>query len=129
MEPILNEDHPAPAYQCGRLMAVLASVQHAALGDVGAGLVQRYYAAASTTPALRLGQLTKLSQFHLNKLDPGLAHWFESKIAAIWAKIRDRLPKTLSLEEQSLFALGYYQQMAADRTKPATTPDKETDDE
>jgi len=129
MEPILNENHPAPAYQCGRLMAVLARVQHAALGDVGAGLVQRYYAAASTTPALRLGQLTKLSQFHLNKLDPGLAHWFESKIAAIWAQIRDRLPKTLSLEEQSLFALGYYQQMAADRTKPATTPDKETDDE
>ena len=130
MEPFLNEEHPAPAYQCGRLMAVLARVQHAALGDVGAGVVQRYYAAASTTPALRLGQLTKLSQFHLNKLDPGLAHWFESKIAAIWAKIKDRVPKTLSLEEQSLFALGYYHQMAADRTRPsADTPDKETDNE
>ena len=36
-------------------MALLAAIQEVALGDVGAGVVQRYYAAASTTPALVLG--------------------------------------------------------------------------
>ncbi|MGQ9924517.1 MAG: type I-C CRISPR-associated protein Cas8c/Csd1 [Armatimonadota bacterium] len=115
VKPYLNEDHPSPAYHCGRLMAEYARLQYAALGDVGAGIVQRFYAAASATPALVLGRLARLSQFHLNKLDPGLAHYFESKIADIWARIGDRPPGALKLEEQSLFALGYYQQLAADR--------------
>jgi CRISPR-associated protein Csd1 len=118
MTAYLNEEHPAPAYHCGRLMALLASLQYAALGDVGAGVVQRYYAAASSTPALVLGRLTRTSQFHLNKLDTGLARWFENKIGGVWSRIRDDVPGTLSLEDQSLFALGYYHQMAADRPKP-----------
>jgi CRISPR-associated protein Csd1 len=127
MEPALNEEHPHPAYQCGRLMAALAALQHRALGDVGAGVVQRYYAAASTTPALVLGRLMRTAQFHLNKLDSkGLAHWHNGRIAEIWNRIRDHVPPTLSLEEQSLFALGYYHQLAADRAKPAAAPDTET---
>lgn len=112
MNEYLNEDHPSKAYQCGRLMAVLANLQYAALGDVGAGVVQRYYAAASATPALVLGRLTRLSQFHLNKLDKGLSIWFDRQIADIWTKIKDDLPKTLSLDDQSLFAMGFYQQKA-----------------
>lgn len=112
LRPYLNEEHPHPAYHCGRLMAVLADVQRAALGDVGAGIVQRYYAAASATPALVLGRLTRTSQFHLNKLEPGLTYWFEAMISQVWGRIKDSIPRTLTLEEQSLFALGYYQQMA-----------------
>jgi CRISPR-associated protein Csd1 len=111
----LNENHPSPAYHCGRLMAVLAGVQKEALGPVGAGIVQRYYAAASATPALVFGRLVRTSQFHLGKLDAGLANWFNSKIADIWNRLRQDPPKTLSLEEQTLFAMGYYQQMAVDR--------------
>jgi CRISPR-associated protein Csd1 len=140
MQPHLNEDHPAPAYHCGRLMAMLAAVQHRALGDVGAGLVQRYYAAACATPALVLGRLTRTSQFHLDKLDRGLARWHEGRIADTWGRIKDSVPPTLTLEEQSLFALGYYQQIAHDRTRtrpaaaggeaPEPTVDaKETDHE
>ena len=128
----LNEDHPSNAYQCGRLMAVLASVQYAAPGDVGAGVIQRYYAAASATPALVLGRLTRLSQFHLNKLDKGLAKWFERKIADIWSKIEDGPARTLTLEEQSLFAMGFYQQKAArwnDKTEEDTTEEKEQPEE
>ncbi len=117
MKPYLNEEHPAPAYHCGRMMAVLAKLQQAALGDVGAGVVQRYYAAASTTPALVLGRLVRGGQFHLNKLDPGLAHWYEEKLGSISARLGDQVPQTLSLEGQSLFALGYYQQWVDLRTK------------
>jgi CRISPR-associated protein Csd1 len=120
MNCFLNEEHPHPAYHCGRLMAVLAALQRSALGDVAAGVVQRYYAAASATPALVLGGLTRTSQFHLNKLDPGLAHWYENRIADIWCRIKDAVPSTLNLEEQSVFALGYYQQIASRR------PDKST---
>lgn len=116
----LNEGLHDPAYQCGRLLAVLAELQRSALGDVGAGVVQRYYAAASSTPSLVLGRLTRTSQFHLNKLQgdrPGLARWFENQIAGVWGNLGEGLPRTLSLEEQSLFALGYYQQLAQMRNK------------
>ena len=113
MQPYLNENHPNPAYHCGRIMAVYADLQRAALGDVGAGVVQRYYAAASATPALILGRLSRDSQFHLSKLEGGLAHWYEQRLAGIWARIQDNLPKTLTLEEQSLFALGFYQQKSS----------------
>ena len=122
MGPYLSEDHPSPAYHCGRLMAVYARLQRRALGDVGAGVVQRYYTGACATPALILGRLAATSQHHLNKLEGGLPSWFERKLADIWARIAGGLPASLSLEEQSLFALGYYQQIAADR-KPKETGD------
>jgi len=123
----LDENHPDPAYHCGRVMAVLASLQFRALGDVGAGVIQRYYAAASASPAMVLGRLLRNAQFHLNKLDPGRKVWFEKKIAAILANIEQQFPTNLDLEHQSLFALGYYQQQAHDRTKktaPATSNPK-----
>jgi CRISPR-associated protein Csd1 len=111
-------------------MAVYARLQYAALGDVGAGVVQRFYAAASATPALVLGRLARVSQFHLNKLEGGLPRYYENRLAEIWARIGDRLPTALMLDEQSLFALGYYQQLAADRAPKAaadltTTPQSE----
>jgi CRISPR-associated protein Csd1 len=123
--PYLNEEHPSPAYHCGRLMAVLAQLQRAALGDVGAGVVQRYYAAASATPALVLGRLIRGGQFHLNKLEPGLAHWYEQRLGEISGRIGGSVPATLTLEEQSLFALGYYQQSADMRTKKSDDAKKE----
>jgi len=132
MSTDLTDEFPHPAYQCGRLMAVLAALQRSALGDVGAGIVQRYYAAASTTPSLVIGRLIRNSQFHLNKLESrGLAYWYEERIADICSKLGQDLPRTLNLEEQSLFALGYYQQMA-DMRKGKTTEaidGKESSDE
>ena len=115
MSVYLNKDHPEPAYHCGRLLAMLASLQRAALGDVGAGVVQRYYMAASQTPGLTLGRLVGNAKNHLSKLEGGLAYWFEDRIAEIWSRIEDNVPKTLDLEKQTLFALGYYQQIAANR--------------
>ncbi len=114
MKTHLNEEHPSPAYQCGRLMAVLAALQYSALGDVGAGVIQRYYAAACATPALVLGRLIRNSQFHLEKLETPLRIWYRNRIADVMGRISD-LPSALGLRDQSLFALGYYQQIAGDR--------------
>jgi len=115
LKPELNARLKNPAYQCGRLMAVLGRLQTSALGDVGAGVVQRYYAAASTTPALVFGRLIRGAQFHLNKIASqkrGLAVWYEQQIGEICNQIGTSMPATLNLEDQSLFALGYYQQLA-----------------
>ena len=112
MTKALNETHPHAASQCGRLMAVLAYLQYRALGDVGAGVVQRYYAAASSTPALVLGRLLRMAQFHLNKLDAPERQSFEYRIGQVMGQLKDGFPAPLSLEDQSLFALGYYHQKA-----------------
>ena len=115
MQPYLNPDHPHPAYHCGRLLAVLASLQSAALGDVGAGVVQRYYSAASQTPGLVLGRLVRNAQNHLGKPEmkgKKKTEEIEEWLKEIHGKLKDNMPCTLTLQEQSLFALGYYQQLA-----------------
>jgi len=121
MSAEVDLNHPSPAYHCGRLMCLLAQIQEAAAdAEINAGVIQRYYGAASSTPALVLGRLTRLSQHHLAKLakdSPGLAYWFNTQLAEVWKALGKTLPRTLSLEEQSLFALGYYQQLAASRVK------------
>lgn len=117
MTAYLNPDHPAPAYHCGRLLAILANLQRAALGDVGAGVVQRYYAAASQTPGLIIGRLVSNARNHLGKLEGGLAFWYENQIADVMGRLGDGAPRILDLSGQGLFALGYYQQLAALRGK------------
>jgi CRISPR-associated protein Csd1 len=128
MSPALDPKHPSPAYHCGRLMRLLAQIQEAALGDVGAGVVQRYYGAASSTPSLVLGRLTRLSQAHLGRLyrdSGGLATWLERQVAEIWDSLGQDVPKTLNLEEQSLFALGYYHQWASSHGRKAVMDEGE----
>ena len=114
----LNELSDNVPYQCGRLMALLADIQRQALPDVGAGVVQRYYAAASTTPALVFGRLIRNSNAHLDKIGD-LANLYEGKLAEVWDSIKMKIPKTLTLEEQTLFAMGYYQQIARIRKQIA----------
>lgn len=126
MKPHMNPDHPHPAYHCGRALALFARLQRAALGDVGAGVVQRYYTAAAQTPGLILGRLAGNAKNHLAKLDGGLAWWYENQLAAIMSHIGDFVPRTLTLEEQSLFALGYYQQLAALNAGKQAVPESES---
>lgn len=114
MKPYLNEEHPDAAYHCGRLLAVLDDIQYAALGDVGAGVVQRYYAAASATPALVLGRLIRLANTgHLPKLGYDRRQRLETRLASVWGRLEQDPPATLSLARQTLFAMGYYQQKAS----------------
>jgi len=132
MTPALDPNHPSKAYHCGRLMCLLAHIQEKALGDdINAGVVQRYYGAASSTPALVLGRLTRLSQHHLSKISRdsgGLGYWLNMQVAEVWNALGKDLPPTLTLEEQSLFALGYYQQFAFNRTKRSGNPESPADD-
>jgi len=116
MKPALDPEHPSPAYHCGRLLAVYDALQRAALGDVGAGVIQRYYGGALTNPTGVFGQLSRLVQTHLSKLDGGLAHIYKDRIAEIHNGMCERpasYPPALSLEDQGLFALGFWHQIAA----------------
>ena len=121
--PYYNLEHPSAAYHCGALMAVYADIQRTAMPDVNAGVIQRYYASASRTPALVMGQLERLSNYHLN-LVKNLKPWKEKKYEEwlnegycnIRGEVGKEIPTTLNLEEQAYFTLGY-RQMAANINK------------
>lgn len=116
----LNSQSPSAAYQAGRLMAEYAAIQTDALGDVNAGVVERYYTAACASPALVMGKLSTMSQYHLSKLkgeQRGLYEIHSKALEEISCMIGSGFPNRFTLEQQSEFALGYYFQCAEIRAR------------
>jgi len=111
----LDERNTSPAYLCGRLLAVLESVQKRAIRK--ATIVDRFFGTASSAPASVFGRLIRGSQSHLGKIrneNEGAYNALEQRIEKIVAGL-DGFPHVLTLEEQGLFSLGYYHQRAHDR--------------
>lgn len=103
----LDRENDSIGYQLGRLFAALERAQRAALGEVNATVKDRYYGAASSTPGRVFPILMRLSQHHIAKAQWGAA------VDRIIGDVVDRIgafPAYLSLEEQGLFAIGYYHQ-------------------
>lgn len=132
MQSAVSIDHPSSAYHCGRLVAVLENLQRAALGNVNASVADRFLGAAAQTPALVLGQLNVGAHTHLRKLENtngGLAHWFRGQVAEINARIGSEFPSALDLAAQSLFSLGYWQQVAEnERRRTESAASKKNND-
>jgi CRISPR-associated protein Csd1 len=117
----LNKEHPSPAYQLGRLFALLGRVQRKAIGpNINADIRDKYFGSASATPALVFPLLIRNAQNHISKAK---AYGYDKLIGEVLDKIDDAFPQILSLEEQGLFALGYYHQQADKKTEEA---DKDT---
>lgn len=124
----LDKNNTDVGYRLGRLFAVLEKIQQAAINPA-ATIRDRFYASASATPAAVFGNLMRLSGHHLSKLDAdkkGLRIWLEKQVEEIVSGL-SAFPPHLSLEEQGMFAIGYYHQRnakkdetPADATAPAT---------
>lgn len=115
----LQADHPSAGYQCGRLMAVLESIQRTALPGVKAGVVDRYFGSASSSPAGVFPRLVRGAQPHLGRLErdrPGAYVALQRRLEEVLSQV-DEFPAILRLEEQGRFALGYYHQRAHDRAR------------
>ena len=112
-EIILKEYNPGyegVAYHCGAMMAVYEKIQKTVMRDVKVTVVQRYYASAMQTPALVMGILSKMSVHHLEKFENKyFAEEMKKHLREVSTSIKGPIPTTLNLEQQSEFALGYYQ--------------------
>ena len=105
-----DSTHKSAAYHCGAAMAVHAAIQNVAMKNVNATIVQRYYSSASQMPALVLGQISRLSAYHLEKIEnEWLRKQYEDTLNDVYCAIGKAIPATLTLEEQAYFALGYRQ--------------------
>ena len=104
----LNEQTNYLPYLLGRLFAVLEGLQQRATPGINTTIKDRYFNSASATPAIVFPQLINLAQKHLNKLDGGLAVYYDKQITELSSRITQTLPTRMSLAEQSAFQLGYY---------------------
>ena len=126
---MLDPTCPNNAYCLGRLFAVLEKLQGESIGNVNATITDRFYGAASATPAAVFASLIRKSQHHLAKIK---GSFYSKRIQDILNLLEPKsaFPATLRLEEQGLFALGYYHQKADLWTKksPDETPDTSVTD-
>jgi CRISPR-associated protein Csd1 len=120
MKEGLDEDCAIPAYICGRLMAEFENLQRASSnGEVNSYVLDRYFALASTYPAVAFPKIESLAQKHFRKLrrDNRKVAWvIEGQLQALHNKLQPMesggYPGKLGLEGQGLFVLGYYHQKA-----------------
>ena len=136
----LQPDHSSTAYHCGRLLAVLESIQRSASdGKLNTTLIDRFYGTASSAPASVFGNLLRGAQPHLAKMRKndrrkGAAYALEQEMMDVIDRI-PAFPSTLVAKEQAIFALGYYHQRAHDRAQAQShrrttdVDDVQTDDE
>jgi CRISPR-associated protein Csd1 len=109
-------------YRLGRLFSVLEKVQEEASPGLNATIRDRFYGAASSTPATVFSNLLKLSKHHLAKIENrGRAVNLERLIGEITNAIdgNEGFPNHLSIADQGRFAIGYYHQKQAFYTKKA----------
>jgi CRISPR-associated protein Csd1 len=128
LKPELTADTGDPAYNCGRLLAILAAAQDKSHDYKleGAGVAERYFGTASSSPGSVFPLLLRLNRHHLDKISKsnrfaGHERFIGEQIQGVCALFRPTkpglppmFPRTLDLQAQGRFALGFYQQMAAD---------------
>ncbi len=116
----LDLANPDAAYHMGRLFAVFDKCHTDAIQGVNASIKDRYFGAASATPGSVFPRLIRMNQHHIGKMEIGQATYYEKLLQSICDKIQ-KFPSHLSLEQQGLFALGYYHQrqdLYTKKTKP-----------
>lgn len=107
----LDSSNSDTGYCLGRLFAVLERLQSDAINSPNATIVDRFYGSASTTPAVVFPRLIGGAMHHASKIND---RRFQKLIEEISWHLNpsDAFPATLPLEQQGLFALGYYHQRA-----------------
>ncbi len=120
----LDVEEQNVAYRMGRLFAVLESIQKQALGqDINATIRDRYWGAASATPALVFPMLIRNAMNHLAKIRKDdankkyLASFFDWQIRDIENGMPTFWPRNLNLQDQGRFAIGYYHQRYTPKIK------------
>ena len=73
----------------------------------------KYFDSACATPALVFPQILKLKNCHIKLIKrdrPGSAIYYEKTLSEILSSVDSGFPKSLNMEEQGVFILGYYHQ-------------------
>ncbi len=114
----LNISRNTPGYLCGMLLSILEEAQlRAARWKINTTLVDRFYGSASSAPASVFGTLIRRATTdHFPKIRKQQLGYkgLEVLMESVQSNIDQTggYPKTLSLERQAEFSLGFYHQRA-----------------
>ncbi|KPF91892.1 hypothetical protein IP81_07445 [Novosphingobium sp. AAP83] len=118
----LDEQDTNPAYRLGRWFAELEAIQQHALPGLNATIRDQFYSSASSAPARTFPVLIRNAMNHLAGLrKDGKAGGHEKRLEAIIAGVEHGLPRSLRIEDQARFAIGYYHQRASRFAKSPDT--------
>ena len=95
----LDTERREVSYLLGRLFAVLEKAQLDALGKINSTIKDRFFSAASATPASVFPRLIRLSQHHIDKAEYGYVS--DRRISEIMEHI-DMFPASFSCFSLSL---------------------------
>lgn len=112
----MNPESTNVPYALGRLFSVLEAIQQTANPGINATIKDKYFNAASSTPATIFPILGNLAQKHLKKLkgsNVGLCVFYEKQLSELADLIGESYPTRMNLPQQGSFQLGYYHQTAA----------------
>ena len=120
----LDKHETRIGYCLGRLFAVLEKLQSDTHPGINSTIRDRYYSSASSTPKAVFGTLMRLKNHHMKKLQkPEWQVSTEKRIGEIMEHIRE-FPSHLNLENQGLFAIGYYHQKQDLYTKKSNSTEE-----
>jgi CRISPR-associated protein Csd1 len=126
----LDRDELNVGYRLGRLFALLDYAQYLSVGSVNAGIKEKFFASASSTPRRIFPSLLRLSQNHLSdaRKSPetlGRATYIDTEIKQVMDGLEAHVPfpTTLSLDDQGRFIVGFYHQRPGPRGAKATAAD------
>ena len=112
--PFLNEESKNVAYQCGRMLAVFQHIQSVQSGEPKASFLDRYYATASTSPAMVMPRIFSIARTHLKRIKQRtLRDDLQTLLERIHSQINtmdSALPTMLLPIDQFQFQLGFFQQ-------------------
>ncbi len=107
---LLDERSDSAPYLLGRLFALLEKTQE----DVSGGKLNRtikdsYINGAATAPASVFPRILKIHQHHIEKMEGGLKTIRARDVQSVVSRLAS-FPRSLRLEEQGQFFIGYYTQ-------------------
>lgn len=111
----LDKNTTDTGYRLGRLFAIVERIQSDAVPGANTTVRDRFFGAASATPARIFPVILKNAQHNLAKIrkdKPGWAVNLDKSIQEILETIDPAkgFPASMPLEKQGMFVLGYYQQ-------------------
>lgn len=108
--PMLDDENNQPGYVLGRLFALLQKTQADGHPNLNRTIQDAFYSSASATPGTVFPRLLKLYRHHVAKLsNQGMKITREKQVQHVMSKLT-YFPAHMNLEQQGLFALGFYHQ-------------------
>lgn len=109
LKTMLDNHNTQTGYLLGRLFAILCYTQKCSSNKLNRTLRDSFYSSASSTPLSVFPRILKLYNHHISKLGDKNRDYLDNLVREVMCHL-STLPAHLNLEQQGLFALGFYHQ-------------------